>query len=281
MSRVQLRYSRFANTISCLPTANSDTEVFHERLCIRYRQRKSKLIGNVCTDAQMRVLFFLSDLMLLPVLPTRQQHCSKTLTADPSCRYATGPHSRRSDLVCSYITSLSDQTWRMINWRGFGRRWSWTKRGTLLKSATKDLWSSRKSLNQSVPKSRFELGTTRTWAEGVTSASACSVKIISSHIWQTSSLVTYVSFFMLAIKKMADHGGWRALRYELPSPAGMFRSWLRIPLDSRLSVCVYSVRCVLCVGRGLANGWSHVQGVLPTVYRITKAKKRLSFSKGL
>jgi hypothetical protein len=34
-----------------------------------------------------------------------------------------------------------------------------------------------------------------------------------------------------------------------------------------MSVCVYSVCVVLRVGRGLATGWSPVQGVLPTVYR--------------
>jgi hypothetical protein len=34
--------------------------------------------------------------------------------------------------------------------------------------------------------------------------------------------------------------------------------------------CVY---VVLCVGIGLATGWSSVQGVLPTMYRIKKLKK--------
>jgi hypothetical protein len=37
-------------------------------------------------------------------------------------------------------------------------------------------------------------------------------------------------------------------------------------------VCIYSVCVVLCAGRGLAVGWSPVQGVLPTVYRIKKLK---------
>jgi hypothetical protein len=37
---------------------------------------------------------------------------------------------------------------------------------------------------------------------------------------------------------------------------------------------------ILCVGTGLATGWSPVQGVLPTVYRIKKLKKRPR-SKGL
>jgi hypothetical protein len=36
----------------------------------------------------------------------------------------------------------------------------------------------------------------------------------------------------------------------------------------------YSVCVVLCVGRCLAKGGSQAQGVLPTVYRIKKLKKR-------
>jgi hypothetical protein len=39
-----------------------------------------------------------------------------------------------------------------------------------------------------------------------------------------------------------------------------------------MDVCVrlFSVCVVLCVGSGLAMGWSPVQGVLPFVYRIKK-----------
>jgi hypothetical protein len=37
-----------------------------------------------------------------------------------------------------------------------------------------------------------------------------------------------------------------------------------------LFFCVY----ILCVGSGLATGWSPIQGVLPTVYRIKKLIKR-------
>jgi hypothetical protein len=43
------------------------------------------------------------------------------------------------------------------------------------------------------------------------------------------------------------------------------------------NVCV----CVLWVGSGLATDWSPVQGVLPTVYRINKLKKRARSNKGL
>jgi hypothetical protein len=49
--------------------------------------------------------------------------------------------------------------------------------------------------------------------------------------------------------------------------------------------CLYCVRLfcvcvVLCVGRGLETGWSRVHGVLATVYRIKKLKKRPRPNKG-
>jgi hypothetical protein len=47
-----------------------------------------------------------------------------------------------------------------------------------------------------------------------------------------------------------------------------------------MSVWIYSVFVSSCVGSGLATGWFPVQGVLPTLYRINKLKKRPR-SKGL
>jgi hypothetical protein len=41
-----------------------------------------------------------------------------------------------------------------------------------------------------------------------------------------------------------------------------------------MSVCVYSVSVLPCVDSGLATGCSPVQGVLPTVHRIKKLKKK-------
>jgi hypothetical protein len=43
-----------------------------------------------------------------------------------------------------------------------------------------------------------------------------------------------------------------------------------------LDICVFLffVCVVLCVGSGLSTGWSPVQGVQPTVYKIKKLKKR-------
>jgi len=40
-----------------------------------------------------------------------------------------------------------------------------------------------------------------------------------------------------------------------------------------MCVCVFLCCVVLCVGRGLASGWSPNQGVLPNVYRIEKSIK--------
>jgi hypothetical protein len=44
-----------------------------------------------------------------------------------------------------------------------------------------------------------------------------------------------------------------------------------------MDVCarLFCICVVLCVSSGLEMGWSLVQGVLPTVYRIKKLKKRL------
>jgi hypothetical protein len=43
---------------------------------------------------------------------------------------------------------------------------------------------------------------------------------------------------------------------------------------------LFCICIVLCVGRGLATGWSTVQGVLPTVYRIKKLRKRTRRKEG-
>jgi hypothetical protein len=44
------------------------------------------------------------------------------------------------------------------------------------------------------------------------------------------------------------------LRHELSSPSCTLGSWVRIPLKAWMSVCVYSVCVVLCVGSVLASG---------------------------
>jgi hypothetical protein len=72
----------------------------------------------------------------------------------------------------------------------------------------------------------------------------------------------------------------RGLRHELSSPTRRLWSRVRIPLEPWMSVCVYSVYVVLCVGSGLATCWSLVQGVLPTVYMIKKLKSGQDPTKG-
>jgi hypothetical protein len=59
----------------------------------------------------------------------------------------------------------------------------------------------------------------------------------------------------------------RGLSHELSSLARTLESWVRIPLEARKSVLLrlFCVCVVLCVGRGLATGWSPVKGVLSTV----------------
>jgi hypothetical protein len=54
----------------------------------------------------------------------------------------------------------------------------------------------------------------------------------------------------------------RGLRHELSSLARSLGSWVRIPLEAGMSVCIYSV---FVLGSGLANGLSLIQGVLPNV----------------
>jgi hypothetical protein len=61
--------------------------------------------------------------------------------------------------------------------------------------------------------------------------------------------------------------------------ARMLGSWVWNPLKAWIAVHLICV-CVLCVGSGLATGWSPTQGVLPTVYRIKKLKKQSRFHQG-
>jgi hypothetical protein len=60
----------------------------------------------------------------------------------------------------------------------------------------------------------------------------------------------------------------RVLRREMSSPPQTLGSWVRIPLEAWMFVCVYSVCAVFCVGSGFVTGWYPVQRVLPTVYRL-------------
>jgi hypothetical protein len=101
---------------------------------------------------------------------------------------------------------------------------------------------------------------------------------VRSHIvlWVICWLVSS-HFFIILIGWSANcRSQWpRGLRHELSSPArntGIMGSNPTRGMD----VCVrlFFVCALLCVCSGLATGWSPVQGVLATVYRTKKMKKR-------
>jgi hypothetical protein len=97
------------------------------------------------------------------------------------------------------------------------------------------------------------------------------------------SIASVIISFDLFGNYRSIHGGsqWpRGLRHEMSSLARKLGSLDRIPLMAWMSVCVYSVCVVLCIGSGLATGWSPVQGVLPTVCRIKKLKSGQGPTKG-
>jgi hypothetical protein len=54
----------------------------------------------------------------------------------------------------------------------------------------------------------------------------------------------------------------RSKACEPSSPDRILGPWVRIPLKAWMSVCVFCVCVVLCVGSGFATGWSPIRGVL-------------------
>jgi hypothetical protein len=52
------------------------------------------------------------------------------------------------------------------------------------------------------------------------------------------------------------------------SSARTLGSWVRIPLEAWISLCVCCVFVLSCVGSGLATGSSPVQGVVPTACKL-------------
>jgi hypothetical protein len=70
----------------------------------------------------------------------------------------------------------------------------------------------------------------------------------------------------------------RGLRHEQPSPIRTLESCVRIQFEAYLSAFILFV--LLCIGSGLAAGWSPVQGVPSAVYRIKKLKIGKSPTKG-
>jgi hypothetical protein len=69
----------------------------------------------------------------------------------------------------------------------------------------------------------------------------------------------------------------RRLRHELSSPARTLGSWVRIPLNTWMFVCLFYV----CVGSGLATGWFPIQGVLASVLGLRNWIERKRFTDAL
>jgi hypothetical protein len=53
----------------------------------------------------------------------------------------------------------------------------------------------------------------------------------------------------------------RGLRHEMSSSTQTLGPWVQIPLKAWMSMCVYSVFVLSCVGSGLPTAWSTVRGV--------------------
>jgi hypothetical protein len=67
----------------------------------------------------------------------------------------------------------------------------------------------------------------------------------------------------------AGRSQWpRRLRHELSSLARTLGSWVQIPLEAWVSVCVYSLFVLSCIVSVHVTCWSPVQGLLLTVYMI-------------
>jgi hypothetical protein len=86
---------------------------------------------------------------------------------------------------------------------------------------------------------------------------------------------TELPFARFKLSSPTVRGSLVAETHETFSPARTLESWVRIPLEAWMFVCVYSVFVLFCIGSGLATGWSLVQGVLPIVYKckITEPHK--------
>jgi hypothetical protein len=85
---------------------------------------------------------------------------------------------------------------------------------------------------------------------------------------------SFLHYTFLCGSTICRRSQWpRDLRHEPSSPARTLGLWVRIPFKGMdVYVCLFCVCVVLCVGSGLATGWSPVQGVLPTVYRLRNWK---------
>jgi hypothetical protein len=98
-----------------------------------------------------------------------------------------------------------------------------------------------------------------------------------SESWCWRQLLSPLSHVLMLVLTQLVCGRPKALTVFARSNAGIVGS---NPTQC-MNVCVrlFCVCVVLCVGSGLATGWSLVQGILPNVYRIKKFKKRPRFNK--
>jgi hypothetical protein len=97
----------------------------------------------------------------------------------------------------------------------------------------------------------------------------------SQHMYY-GKLCTFPVLFLIYVRNVlfrvsnSSRSQWPpGLRPEMSSPARILGSWARISLEAWVFVRVYCVY-MFCVGSDLANGWSPVQWVLTTVYKIKK-----------
>jgi hypothetical protein len=87
------------------------------------------------------------------------------------------------------------------------------------------------------------------------------------NFWSDLSIFTKLSVNVMSLDVITNNNQLQwplGLRHEPSLPAQTLGSWVWIPFVAWISVCVYSVFVLFSVGRGLAKGWSSVQGVLPT-----------------
>jgi hypothetical protein len=148
---------------------------------------------------------------------------------------------------------------------------------------------------------RQRLGLVRLWSEGEIPQPPAAIRSWSS-CDRKNFIIRYVKYFegvfigtfpdnipsryqhrfMPTYDSSRCRSQWpRGLRHELSSLARTLGSCVRIPLKAWMSVYIYCVFAMFCVGRGLGTGSSPVQEVLPTVYRIKKLRQRPRRNRGL
>jgi hypothetical protein len=84
------------------------------------------------------------------------------------------------------------------------------------------------------------------------------------------------TYIFMEVSEVFCRSQWpRSLRHELSSSVRTLGSWVRMQLKAWVSAFILFV--LSCVCSGLATGWSSVQGVIPTVYRVKKLKRNKEF----